>query len=313
MSLQATLTLHTIRCIAQNEGSGSEPYIWPFLATVATNPATFDTFPTAAILADSRKVVGTSMKAGATASLEFPGNQVMHSFGDDQDECTALLIVALMEADDSRVVSMQAGYQAFLDELRLQLGHKVLALKSATPQEQDAMIEDIKKAVQARSYDAVKGTLSGWEKFKIGVGALDPDDFLAVDYALFQDVTASAGPSAFTLNLTASGNRFEIDGTMTLEDLEPAPCQAQIDAIAAANQAIAALQKQVQTLQVMLATATPQQKSAIVDAIERIREDQMPAAEEDLRRAQYALRRCELLIDTHPVDVGGPLVTPVVP
>ena len=37
-------------------------------------------------------------------------------------------------------------------------------------------------------------------------------------------------------------------------------------------------------------------RAAIVAAIERINDDQMPAAEEDLRRAQYALRRCELLL-----------------
>jgi len=80
MSLSATAALQTIRCIAQSESSGSEPYVWPLLATTAANPGSFDTFPTAAILADSRKVIASSMKAGASAPLIFPGNEVTHTF-----------------------------------------------------------------------------------------------------------------------------------------------------------------------------------------------------------------------------------------
>src|ERR687898_413934 len=111
MSVQAHFVLQTIRCIKQSESSGSEPYIWPFLATAAaTGPASFDTFPTAAILADSRKIIATSMKAGSSAPLIFPGNEVSHSFLDGQSGLKALLVVGLMEADDNRLVSMQAGY-----------------------------------------------------------------------------------------------------------------------------------------------------------------------------------------------------------
>jgi hypothetical protein len=299
MSVQANITLQTIRCIKQSESSGSEPYIWPFLATMATNPGTFDTFPTAAILADSRKIIGTSMKAGSSAPLIFPGNEVSHSFLDNQSECTALLVVGLMEADDNRLVSMQAGYQAYLDELRAQLGHKMLPLKNASPAEREAMIEEIKEAVKKKAYDAVKGTLSIWEAAALKTFR-DPDVYYGAGWGLWENLNlGSAGP--FTLEIEGvPGNHWEIDGVLNVTDIETNPCQAQIDGVAAAEQGIRGLQLQVRHLQEMLGNATPQQKAAIVAAIERINDDQMPAAEEDLRRAQYALRRCELLIGDHP-------------
>jgi hypothetical protein len=300
MSVSATAALQTIRCLAQTESSGSEPYIWPFLAATATNPGSFDTFPTAAILADSRKVVASSMKAGASAPLIFPGNEVTHTFADDQTGCDALLVVALLEADDSRIVSMSTGYQAFLDELRAQLGHNMLALKTATPDERDAIIAAIKKAVQKKAFDAVAGTLSAYEKTKVFFGAMDTDDFLAVGYILFESLETTGAPTAFTLHLATSGNEYEIDGVLNVVDVEPNRCQAQLDGVAAAEQAIRSLQRQVRALQAMLDSATRQQKAAIVDAIGRISDDQLPAAEEDLRRARYALRRCELLLDDRP-------------
>jgi hypothetical protein len=300
MSVHANFTLETIRCIQQSEDSGSEPYIWPFLATAAeSGPASFDSFPTAAILADSRKIVGTSMKAGSSAPLIFPGNEVSHSFLDGQLGLKALLIVGLMEADDNRLQSMQAGYQAYLDELRLQLNLNLAELLTASPDEREGIIEAIKEAVRKKAYDAVKATLSPWEKFELGTWK-DPDVYYGAGYGVWNPLELqSSGP--FTLVITGvPGNHWEIDGVLTVTELEPNPCQPQVDGVASAEQAIEGLQLQVRHLQEMLRTATPQQKAAIVAAIELIRDDQMPAAEEDLRRAQFALRRCELMMDVHP-------------
>lgn len=293
MSLQTTFQLHTIRCIAQSEDSGSEPYVWPFLCTAATGPGTFDTFPTAAILAESRKVIASSMKAGASAQLEFPGNLVTHSFADGQTECTAILIVALLEADENRTVSMQAGFQAYLDELRLRMGHNILALKTATDAEREVIIAEIKAHVQARVRDAIKSTLTTGEKAGIFFGWMDTDDFLAVDFLFAENLETAPPASAFTLGFVTGGNRFEIDGVRNVASIQPDPCQAQIDGVAAAEQAIASLHHRIELLQRMLATATPQQKPAIIDEIGRIRAEDIPEAEADLRRAEGALRRCE--------------------
>jgi len=302
MSLQATVTLQTIRCVKQSESSGSEPYIWPFLATMATMPGTFETFPTAALLADSRKIVGNSLKAGSSAPLIFPGNEVGHSFLDDQRDCTALLVVGLMEADDNRIVSMQAGYQAYLDELRAQLGHTMLALKDASAAERQATIEEIKGAVKTKAEDAVRRTLSTFEKGLLGSGLRDPDVFYGAGWGLWESLdVGSSGP--FTLEITGvPGNHWEIDGVLSVTETVVKRCQSQLDGVTAAKQARKALQLQVRHLQQMLDEATPQRKAAIVAAIERINDDQVPAADEDLRRAQYTLRRCELLLEDHPEE-----------
>jgi hypothetical protein len=312
MALQSTVTLQTIRCLSQGESSGSEPYIWPFLASTATGPGSFDTTPTAAILADSRKVIASSMKAGASAPLIFPGNVVGHTFAEGQSECTQVLVVALMEADDNRVPSMQAGYQAYLDELRSQLGHKVLALKTAPPEERKIIIDEIKKAVKKKAKDAVVNSLSDWEKTKILIGAMDTDDFLAFDYALLPNIEASAAPPQFTLHLVGTGEsqgfEFEIDGVVNVAQTEPNRCQVEADAVAAAHQAIDALEGQIRLLQHQLHTATPQQKPAIIKAIEKIRTEQLPAAQETLLSAEGALLRCEAM-HTRP----GPVDQPVAP
>ena len=300
MSVHMEITLQTIRCIRQSEDDGSEPYIWPFLATMAMDPGTFDTFPTAASLADSRKIVGNSMKAGSSAPLIFPGNWVTHSFMDNQTDCTALLVVAVMEADENRVESMQDGFQAYLDELRVQLGHKMLPMKNATPAERDAMIEEIKEAVKKRVEDAVRKTVGWWE------GAwLDADVYYGAAYGLWENLNAgSAGP--FTLEIVGvPGNHWEIEGVLNVTEILPNLCQAQIDAVAAAEQAIRSLQLMVRQLHGMLDDVTPQERAILVAAIDRINEDQLPAAEEDLRRAQYALRRCKEIreiIDDHPLE-----------
>jgi hypothetical protein len=221
VAVQANITLQTLRCIEQSESSGSEPYIWPFLATMATVPGTFDTFPTAAILADSRQIIGNSLKAGSSAPLIFPGNEVGHSFLDNQIDCTALLVVGLMEADDNRPVSMQAGYQAYLDELRAQLGHKMLSLKTASAAEREAMIEEIKESVKNKAEDAAKGTLSSWEKVAFKIGLRDPDVFYGASWGLWENLNpGSSGP--FTLEIVGvPGNHWEIDGVLHVTDLGP--------------------------------------------------------------------------------------------
>jgi hypothetical protein len=306
MALHAAVTLQTIRCIKQSESSGSEPYIWPFLATMATIPGTFDTFPTAALLADSRKIIGTSLKAGSSAPLIFPGNEVSHSFLEGQQECTALLIVGLMEADDNRVVSMQAGYQAYLDELRAQLGHRMLPMKTASAAEREATIEEIKGAVKTKIENAVIGTMSIVEKGRFAIGFRDPDVFYGAGWGLWENLDVSSS-GAFTLEISGvPGNHWEIDGILHVTQTEVVRCQSQLDGVAAAKQALQGLRLQVRDLQQMLDNATPAQKAAIGAAIARLNDDQLPAAEEDLRRAEYALRRCELLMETHR-DVGGPL------
>jgi hypothetical protein len=315
MSFQATINLRTLRCLAEGGlfwETQTEPYVWGFLAGIATTPGSFESTPDHALLAESRKVIKSSMKAGESAQLEFPGNLLSITFEDGQTSCNLVLVVALLEADENSMKHMQAGYQAYLNELRAQLGHNLLALQSAAPEEAEVILDDIKKAVSAKAFGAVKDSLSNFEKFKVLIGSMDPDDFVAASSAQFKDVETLTAQQDFTLHLENAADEpvrriYEIDGSLNVARLEVDPCQSSVDGVRAAEQKIQSLHNQVRSLQQQLQTATPQQKPGIIQSIKNINEQQIPAAEEALVRAQRALRHCRLFGGTH-----GPIDDPVV-
>jgi len=114
MSVQAIVTLNTLRCIKESDRGGSshsEPYLWPFLAAVSSN--SYETTPTAAILAECRRIRKQEMKAGQSVLLDFPGNRLTATYQDGQTGQALILIVALLEADDTPEHAIQAGYQAY--------------------------------------------------------------------------------------------------------------------------------------------------------------------------------------------------------
>src|SRR5262245_9462840 len=158
MSIQAVVTLHTLRCITESDRAGSshsEPYIWPFMASVSNN--SFATTPTAALLAESRRIRKDEMRAGESVGMDFPGQTLSATFEDDQTDRQLILIVALLEADDSPTKAIQAGYQAFLDELKLRVGHNILALKDATEDVKNEIIAQIQRQVREKVTSAIKG------------------------------------------------------------------------------------------------------------------------------------------------------------
>jgi len=317
MPIQAVVKLDTLHCIAESDTQGSshsEPYIWPFLAGVANNPASLATTPTSPILAESRKIIKNEMKAGDSASLDFPGNVLTQSFAEGQMSCNLILIVGLMEADENTVSSMQAGYQAFLNELKAKMP-EIIALGSASPEEATVLLKEIKDAVSAKAHDAVKNSMSGYEKFKVFMGTMDTDDYVGTDFANFKNVEQQTAPVSFKLRMTGQATErrqqnlwvvvpveYELDGTLTVSNIVADQCQAEVDGVAAAVQAIKSLQGQVRSLQHSLQTATPQQKAAIVNSIEKINSELLPAAEAWLVRAQKSLELCR---------IRGPVVGPL--
>jgi len=320
MTLQATVSLRSLRCISEGgifAENKVEPYIWAFLAGVAKGPASFETTPEAALLGAARKVIKSSMTVGDSAALDFPGNILSLPFQDGQTECTLLLVVALLEADENSATEMQAGYQAFIDELKSQLGHNILALQSATPDELTILVDQIKTAVSNKAHAAVEDSMSGFEKFQVFIGSMDPDDFVASAFMQFPAVEAMTSAAAFTMQLVGTPGapqlvntrQYELDGDVTAVPVQADQCQAEMDGVAAAEQALRGLQGQVQALQEQLHHATPQQKPGIIQAIRQINEQQVPAAEAALGRAQEALEHCRIFghitapLD-HPVAVG---------
>lgn len=88
---------------------------------------------------------------------------------------------------------------------------------------------------------------------------------------------------------------------------KPDPCQAQEDAVKAAKKAIDGLNVQIISLQSRLGDASPAEKAAIIDDIERIRTEEIPAAKKRLEAAQRALTRCHTLPPVEDTGDGGVL------
>ena len=194
MTTVATITLGTLRCIRESDLGGtshSEPYIWPALASVATNPLSFDFTPLAATLAESRYVIQSEMRAGDSATIPYPVNTLIASFDDAQTSRQLILVVALWEQDDTPTGAVQAGYQAFLTELHTALGNDLLSLSQADPAAQAVIIDGIKKSVYEKVYSAESDALSDWDKTKVYFGWLNLDDFMGSDFSLFADMVSS--------------------------------------------------------------------------------------------------------------------------
>ena len=303
MSVIVTLSLDTLHCIQESDRGGSshsEPYIWPFMVAVTDN--SFVATPTAAILAESRTVIRNEMHAGQSASLTFGGNQLVTTFEDSQTGRQLILVIALWEADDTPLSAVQAGFQAYLDELKRTIGLRLPELKEAIDTNNPALLKDaidfIKAQVQAKVRSAIADHLSGFDKFQIAIGSLNPDDFMATAFALIDgaapasfslDFTGTAGdpritfvPGAFgqfTVHAEQVPIHYTLDGHVTIEPVVIDPCQKQIDAVHHAEDALKGLQLMVQLLQQQLATATPQQKPGIIAMIKQINEQRIPEAE----------------------------------
>jgi hypothetical protein len=315
MSIQAIVTLNTLTCIQESDRGGSshsEPYLWPFMAAVSNN--SFETTPTAAILAECRRIRKQEMKAGQSVSMDFPGNRLTATYQDGQTGQALILVVALLEADDTPEHAIQAGYQAYLDELKLRIGQNILTLKSAVDTHDDALLQQtidaIKKQVSDKVFAAIKDSLTFEEKAKVALGFLNNDDFIGSGFHFFGNLT----PTGFTLDFQGDAGdprvvfhfpgppqityfqaHFQVEGVLSVETITVDPCQWRIDGVHAAENKIKALHNMVASLQQQLSHATPQAKPGIIASIRQINEVQIPEAEKALDRAEAALRLCEIV------------------
>src|SRR5207253_499845 len=122
------------------------------------------------------------------------------SFQDSQTNRQLILVVALWEEDDTPLVAVQAGYQAFLDELHAAIGSNLLGLSEADEEQQNVIVEQIKTRVFNEVSSAIEGHLSTFEKTQVFLGFLNLDDFMGSAFKRFPDLV----PASFTLSLTGN-------------------------------------------------------------------------------------------------------------
>lgn len=317
MPFVTSVSLTTLHDIEDRRERASEPFIWPYMAGIGFGPGTFETDPQFAFLSTSRDIIKSGMKAGESAQLDYPGNFVSLTFEDGQHDCSVMLVTTLLEADENYTDQMMHGFQAYIDEMRVQLGHKLLSLIFETDQsEYDLLVDGIKSAAIAKAKQAIKDHMTTGQKVADFFGTYDRDDFIDTDFRLYRKIDKII---PFERNLTIelmgtdgeSGRHYHLDGRLSVVRLEVDPCQGKVDALRAAQSALDGYYGQREALQAKLQHASPNQKADIVDAIEAL-DPQIANAEAAVQRARMALRRCRLTGPlNNPVD-RSPAITPII-
>jgi hypothetical protein len=222
-----------------------------------------------------------------------------HRFADNLERREIAVVVALFEEDETPGDAVRAGYNAFVGELPDAVVAFALT-HGLQPPATDEEVEEVAAAVRPKVASAVEGALSFFEKAQVAIGTLDLDDQIGFD-TWSGDI--KDGDKAFTLHFekmmfvpiinTPVTVTYEIDGRLELRDPPGSdPCQAQVDRVARARDALNGLLTQIKDLQAELKQAGPQLKPALIAEIRRIRDEELPPAAAAVVAAQHALTLC---------------------
>jgi hypothetical protein len=314
MALQRIdLTLTELRCLAQSEGSGgSEPYLWTTFFAFGGERLPHQT-GNLAMVTPAYDAFRVEFPNGVTSGEAVPVPAFVASAHFDMDLETAPkpklvgCVAVLMEEDSTPQSSIVLGRIAYAKEIQAQL-EALVSERIRTANYGDitnAEIEAIKSAVKAKVEEAVMSNQHFWD-------LPWQDDNIGFTYALFKyprvdenDDDPTIEFQFFDLPEIANGSdRFALTGRLSIEALPPDVidlCAPQRAALRAKEEELAGLQSRRAMLQTMLQNATPQQKAAIVDAIEATNA-LMGQVEAEIPDLQTALEECL------PIDVGGQVV-----
>lgn len=198
MPIDAIVTLDQLACSKEHDETGhSEPYLWPVLMRVDD-----ETLATPALLAAlspadafARVVVKSGMRRGDAAPVPA-GQRVFHfRFSDGLDLNKLILVVALLENDETPARAITNGYATFRTELPKAVGtlDRLLRLSSDDPAVVAAAIGEVKASVGDAVRTSIRDSLSGVDKLKVLLGTLDLDDEIAVAHAAFDTRLGDGG------------------------------------------------------------------------------------------------------------------------
>jgi len=319
MAKDAIIILEKLRCITSAAEGRREPYIWPALLRIDD-----DTLMSAHKVAivtgqDARHVIKDSMQAGETVAIPGSVGMLGTRFEDDLSILRLILVVVLLEEDETPESAIEAGFQAFSSELRAAVADNLFALSQASEEEERAIIETIKTRVNDRVTSAEEDQLSWWAKTKILGGKLTPDymlGFASIDFGKEIPPTPRPITLAFEFIPRILGQpigevKFEIQGQFLIRPLPINQCQPQVDAVKAAEAVINMIEQEIRDLQAQLqgngddnGDEPPLPKSYINGEIRRLREEEIPPAEANLEKARRALQACRTFLRTGQVKPG---------
>lgn len=313
MPIEAIVTLQDLECITlKNTESKVEPYIWPVLIKVDTSTIGARDGRFADVIALSPSVasvvIKSSMQQGDLAPIPASVSSLRTRFEDGVAKPQLILIVALLERDDTPKGAMRAGFEAYVSELRAAFkeeGPKLFQAESVNDAEGvKKIIERIKARIETKTRAAIKNALSPVEKAATAFGSLDHDDFVSSSVTQFRESFFENTPNATPITLVFQAKGFvfnlpQLPPTLAryhirarLEARPPVidACQSQVNAVRAAKVAVDNIEKEMKRLQNIAEHQFPKGNN---DAeIERIREEELPPALAQLGKAQSALQLC---------------------
>jgi hypothetical protein len=197
MATDAIIILETLRCITlRNTESRTEPYIWPVLIRVDDNTLATPQLVslTAPVLGNARVVIKDSMRAGETADIPSSVGILRARFDDGLTMRRLILVVALLEEDETPQDAMEAGFQAFKSGLQDAIVENLFPLSTANEEEREQIIKEIRASVTSRVKSAIRNELSAWEKAKVLAGVLNLDDPIDSNFLSFGENGLDSAP-----------------------------------------------------------------------------------------------------------------------
>ena len=310
MPTDAIVLLEQLRCVKLlNTEARTEPYIWPALIRVDDNTITTPELValSAPVVGNARVVIKDSMRAGQTASIPSSVGILRTRFEDNLMTRRLILVVALLENDETPRDAVEAGYRAYLSELRAAIADNLFSLSAADEEETQLITKDIQERVAGRTRSAIENALSAYEKAKVFAGILDLDDPIGSAFATFgKDSLASASIRLFfeakgkILGTIDTLSQFEILGQLQVRPVTIDRCQPQVNAVNEAQAVVNGIEEEIKDLQAQLqggGDEPPLPKAFILAEIKRIREEELAPAVAALEAARAALHLCRSRFD----------------
>jgi hypothetical protein len=301
MASDTIVFLEELRCTREKDGSGhSEPFIWPVLVLIDDSVnVTGHVHLTAPAVEHARVVIKNDMRRGQTAPIPSVVNNLRLRTDSTQTLFSLILIVALLENDETPSKAARAGFSAFVNGLRQGFDDRIgLLVFANTPEDRDPLVEDITNEVHAKVESAVRGALTGGQKVRVKLGTLNLDDFIDSDVQIFDKLQSKSFSLSFSSGETpVPENRYTISGQFIVRRVIVDRCASLVKRVADAQTAVNDVLNEIKDLQDKLTGGGSEgepslPKSFLTEEIARIREEELPDAEQALDDAQAALHAC---------------------
>jgi len=332
MAIDVIVTLERLNCRRESDGTGhSEPYLWPALVSIDQAFNVSITTPTSALarvvvksdmragdivaIPSSVGVHTARTESGFRALLlvvtlwgedDFPQQAVTAGFEAFRDNLRAQIIdkLAVLGGMD------EAAKEAAVEEIKKQvadrvesaISNKLSRFEKLTLNFDDVIGSDFKGIVNPSS-----GSIPISIGFNVGrllfyddasqSGGSDVSSPKVIGQGVWgqlKSVFSGGNGIIYAVDHpnSNSSDQFEIQGNLQVRPVVIDRCQAEINAVNAAQTAVNDILAKIKGLEDELKHASPAEKSLIIKEIKQIREEELPSAEAALEEARRALQAC---------------------